>query len=145
MQLFSANTTMFSFFIFHSFLPMKTWKNWPKNLLITGPNLFFLFSNANRPKSSSNFNSCSKKISHRAETLLAYDLRPKSYFFRNKTFLFFKNNFISIRQQREKTEIKIVWLSWMSWNFEILFQIGAENFSFLFDKQKSFIPKTNTI
>ena len=39
---------------------MKTWENWPQNLLIIGPNVFF-FCNNNQPKSSPNLNSCSKK------------------------------------------------------------------------------------
>ena len=61
-------------------------------------------------------------------------LRPKFYFFRNKTFLFFKieswnfqqlfekefretsQNFNSIRQPIEKIKINIFWMSWMSWN-----------------------------
>ena len=73
--------------------------------------------------------------------------RLKKYFFRNKTFLFFKieswnfqnrfekefrktsQSFNSIRQPIEKMKITIVWISWMSWNFvrfhEILFQTDA--------------------
>ena len=92
--------------------------------------------------------------------LFWYWLRPKSYFFRNKTFLFYKieswnfqhlfekefhetsQNFNSIRQPIEKMEITIVWMSWMSWNFvrfhEILFQADAESFSFLSWKTKKF-------
>ena len=76
-------------------------------------------------------------------------------FFRNKTFLFFnigfqhwcKNefrettqNFNSIRQWIEKMKIKIVWMSWMSWNFvtfhEINFQTDTESFSLLSWKTK---------
>ena len=84
-------------------------------------------------------------------------------FFRNKTFLFFKieswnfqhlfekefhktsQNFNSIRQWIEKTEIKIVWMSQISWNFvrfhEIIFQRDAKVSVFYLEKQKSFIPK----
>ena len=89
-------------------------------------------------------------------TILAY----RSYFLRNKTFLFFKieswnfqhlfeeefsetsQNFNWIRQRIEKMEIKIVWMSWMRWNFvrfhEILFQTVAETFNFLSWKTKKF-------
>jgi hypothetical protein len=84
-------------------------------------------------------------------------------FFRNKTFLLFKieswnfqhlfeklfceisQTFNSIRQRIEKIRIKIVWISWMSWNFvrchEIIFQTDAESFSFPSWTPKSFIPK----
>ena len=94
--------------------------------------------------------------------LFWYWLRPKYFiFFRNNTFLFYKieswnfqhlfekkiretsKNFDStIRQSIEKMEIKIVWISWMSWNFvrfdEILFQTHAEIFNFLSSKTKKF-------
>ena len=82
------------------------------------------------------------------------------YFFKNKTFLFFKiecwsfqhlfgkefcetsQNFNSIRQWIQNMEIEIVWMSWMSWMFvrfhEILFQTDAESFSFLSWKTKKF-------
>ena len=46
---------------------MKTWKNRPQKLLIIDPNFFF--SNADWPKSSPNFNSCSIKISRRGTSL----------------------------------------------------------------------------
>ena len=81
-------------------------------------------------------------------------------FFSNKTFLFFKieswnfqhlfekefhetsQNFNSIRQRIQNMEVEIVWMSWNFVRFhEILFQTDAENFSFLYWKQKSFIPK----
>ena len=62
----------------------------------------------------------------------------KSYLTWSDTFSltdFVSQNFNSIRQSVEKIEIKIVWISWMSWNFErfheIQFQIDA----------KSVIPK----
>ena len=62
MQLFSEDTTMFLFiYLFYQ-------KKRPQKLLIIGPNVFF-FSNANRPKSSCNLNSCSKKISHHVNSL----------------------------------------------------------------------------
>ena len=44
------------------FLPMKTWKNPPSKVAHNRPKFYF-FSNANRPKSSPNLNSCSIKIS----------------------------------------------------------------------------------
>ena len=62
-------------------------------------------------------------------------LRPTNIFFWNKTFLFFKieswnfqvqfeiefretsQNFNSIRQRIQNTEIKIFWMSWITWNF----------------------------
>ena len=91
-------------------------------------------------------------------TLLAY-LETKTWiiFFRNKTLLFFKieswnsiclkkkyretsQNFNSIRQQIEKVEIKIVCISYMSWNFvrfhNFFFQTDAKRFSFLSWKTK---------
>ena len=64
--------------------------------------------------------------------------------------LFFKEfretsqNLNSIRQWIENMEIKIVWMSWMSWNFvrvhETLFHTDAESFNFLSWKTKKF-PK----
>ena len=43
-------------------------------------------------------------------------------------------------------EIKIVWMSWNFVSFhDILFQTDVEKFSFLSEKQKSFIPKKNMI
>ena len=94
--------------------------------------------------------------------MLCKRLRPKKYFFRNKTFLFFKieswnfqhlfekefretsQNFNSIRQPIEKMKITIVWISWMSWNFvrfhKIQFQTDAESFS-LKNKKVLFLKK----
>ena len=86
--------------------------------------------------------------------LFWYWLPPISYFFRNRTFLFYKieswsfqhlfenefrepsQNFISIRHAIEKMKITIVWI----WNFvrflSIGFQTDAESFSFLSWKTK---------
>ena len=83
----------------------------------------------------------------------------KFFFFRNKTFLFFKlesrnfqkqfaiefretsQNFYLIRQiDRKKMKITIVWISGISWNLvrfhDILFQTVSKSFSFLSWKKK---------
>ena len=57
----------FYFSFFYCICPWKTWKNRPQKLLIIDPNFFF--SNADWPKSSPNFNSCSIKISRRGTSL----------------------------------------------------------------------------
>ena len=88
-------------------------------------------------------------------------------FFRNKTFLFFKieswicqhlfekefretsQNFNSIKQWIEKMEIKIVWMSWIYWNFvrfhEIPFSNRCWKIQLSILKKKSFISKKNLI
>ena len=113
--------------------------------------VFWLFLKKNHPKKVHRFD----KTTHTqfgTETCLAwkpslkigsvnkaflfwYWQRLNFFFFRNKTFLFFKieswnfqnlfekefretsQNFNSIRQPIEKMKITIVWISWMSWNF----------------------------
>ena len=81
------------------------------------------------------------------------------FFFRNKTFLFFKieswnfqhlfekvfretsQNFNSIRQRIQKIKIKIVWMNWMPWIF--FFKQMLKVSAFYLEKQKSFIPEKN--
>ena len=84
------------------------------------------------------------------------------FFFRNKTFLFFKieswnfkhlfekefretsQNFNSIRQPIEKLEIKFYWMSWMSWSWgftKLSFKQMLKVSAFYLEKQKSFVPK----
>ena len=81
------------------------------------------------------------------------------FFFRNKTFLFFKKenwNFQHLseknpwitRFQLRQLKITIVWISWMSSNFvrfhQILFHTNSKSFSFISWKtEKSFVPKKN--
>ena len=70
MQLFSADATMFSNFIFFIFLPTKSWKNLPQKLLIIGPNLLFhspAQPTANSPKSIFHI----IKMSHQPSVLLS--------------------------------------------------------------------------
>ena len=91
-------------------------------------------------------------------TILVYlETISYMYFFRNKTFLFFKieswnfqhlfekefcetsQNFNSIRQPIEKMKITIVWMSWNFVRFhEVLFWTDAESFSILSWKTKKF-------
>ena len=78
-------------------------------------------------------------------------LQVRSYFFRNKTFLFFKIeswNFQDLFEREFKVIqliqiisffLSIVWLSWNCVRFhKIIFQIDAENFSVLSWKTKKF-------
>ena len=76
-------------FQFNFFLPMKTWKNWPKKLLIIGP-IFFL-SNA---KSTPNLNFCFIRISHRAWDFSMMTLLPTLMtLLKVTTFYFFFSRF----------------------------------------------------
>ena len=92
--------------------------------------------------------------------LFWYWQRPKKYFFRNKTFLFFKivswnfqvqneikicdnsqnfNSFSLFRQLLFSCFLSVVWLSWNFARFhEIQFQTEPESFSFLSWKTKKF-------
>ena len=86
--------------------------------------------------------------------------RLKKYFFRNKTFLFFKieswnfkhlfekgfretaQSFNSFSLFRQLLFSFFLWVVWLHWNFlrfhEILFQTDSESFSFLIWKTKKF-------
>ena len=96
-------------------------------------------------------------------TYLDQRLRPKLYFFRNKTFLFFKieswnfqhvfekefcetsqnfNSFSSFRRFLFSVFLFVVWLSWNFVRFhEILLKQMLKISVFYLEKQKSFIPK----
>ena len=94
--------------------------------------------------------------------LFWYWRRLKNYFFRNKTFLFFKieswnfqklfevefhetsQNFRSFRQLLFSFFLLVVWLSQKFSRFhEILFQTDSESFSFLSWKTKKFDSQKN--
>jgi hypothetical protein len=115
--------------------------------------LIFIIFNINRwlckmvqekPKPSRKIESVNKAV------LFWYWLRPKTYFFRKKTFLFFKieswifqhlferefhetsQKFCAFRQLLFSFFLSVVWLSWNCVRFhEILFQTDSESFSFL--------------
>ena len=63
--------TLQCFYFLYFFLPMKTWKNWPKKLPIIGQNLYFSVM-----PSGPNLNSCSIKISHHGTSLKWLWLAP---------------------------------------------------------------------